>query len=46
MPPAYMAASQTAKELEDWDRFSNGTVVVETEDGRFVTEVPLRRRSQ
>ena len=43
---AHSVAVQTARELENWDRFNEGTVSVKTEDGRFVTEVPLRGRSQ
>ena len=43
---AHHAAVQTAQELQDWDRFSEGTIEVRTEDGRLVTEVPLRRRIQ
>jgi hypothetical protein len=43
---AHRAAVQTASELENWDRFSEGTLSVQTEDGRLVTEVPLRGRSQ
>jgi hypothetical protein len=39
---AHRTALQTARELEDWDRFSEGTILVRAEDGRFVTEVPLR----
>jgi len=43
---AHRAALQTARELGNWDRFSNGTITVRTEDGRVVTEVPLRGRFQ
>jgi len=42
---AHQAAVQTALELQDWDRFNEGTIEVRTEDGRFVTEVPVRKRS-
>jgi hypothetical protein len=38
---AHAAAAQTARELEGPGFFSQGTVAVETEDGRFVTEVPV-----
>jgi uncharacterized protein DUF6894 len=38
---AHAAALQTARELGDWDRVSHASILVKTEDGRIVTEVPL-----
>jgi hypothetical protein len=43
---AHGAALETARELENWERFKDGTIVVTAEDGRIVTEVPLRRPLQ
>ena len=43
---AHQAAVETARDLENWDRFRDGTIVVTAEDGRIVTEVPLRRLRQ
>jgi len=39
---AHEAALQTALELGNWDRMNHATVVVKAEDGRVVTEVPLK----
>jgi len=39
---AHEAALRTARELGNWDRMNHGTVVVKAEDGRVVTEVPLK----
>jgi len=39
---AHEAAVQTARELGNWDRMNHATVVVKAEDGRIVTEVPLK----
>jgi uncharacterized protein DUF6894 len=39
---AHEAAVQTARELGNWDRMNQATVVVKAEDGRVVTEVPLK----
>ena len=38
---AHKEALQVARELADWDRVSSANVVVKTEDGRLVSEVPL-----
>jgi hypothetical protein len=38
---AHAAALQTARELGNWDRMKHVSVIVRTEDGRVVTEVPL-----
>ena len=43
---AHGVAVETARDLENWDRFQDGTIVVTAEDGRIVTEVPLRRQLQ
>ena len=34
------ALHQDERELADWDRVSSANVVVKTEDGRLVSEVP------
>ena len=38
---AHAAALQTARELGNWNRMNHASVVVRTENGRVVTEVPL-----
>ena len=38
---AHAAARQTARELGNWNRMNHASVVVRTENGRVVTEVPL-----
>jgi hypothetical protein len=38
---AHAAALQTVRELGNWNRMNHASVVVRTEDGRVVTEVPL-----
>jgi hypothetical protein len=38
---AHKVALRIARELADWERVSNASVVVKTEDGRLVSEVPL-----
>jgi hypothetical protein len=38
---ARAAALQTARELGNWNRMNHTSVVVRTENGRVVTEVPL-----
>jgi hypothetical protein len=40
---AHEAAIQTARELGNWDRMKNASVVVRAEAGRIVTELPLKR---
>ncbi|MFL6828232.1 MAG: DUF6894 family protein [Bradyrhizobium sp.] len=40
---AHEGAIQTARELGNWDRMNNASVVVRAEDGRIVTELPLKR---
>jgi hypothetical protein len=39
---AHEAARITARELGNWDRMADARIVVKTEDGRFVTEIPLK----
>jgi hypothetical protein len=39
---AHAAAVQTARELGNWVSMNHASVVVRTEGGRVVTEVPLK----
>jgi hypothetical protein len=39
---AHRLALRIARELADWERVSNASVVVISEDGRLVSEVPLK----
>jgi len=40
---AHRLALRIARELADWERVNNASVVVKTEDGRLVSEVPLNQ---
>jgi hypothetical protein len=41
---AHKLALRVARELADWERVPNASVIVKTEDGRLVSEVPLNQR--